>query len=354
MHQTFQWLLRLLLLPFSLLYGAAVIIRNRLFDWDIIKSTTYDVPIVSIGNLTVGGTGKTPCTEYVVDLFRNKNRTAVLSRGYGRATKGFRWVTNNSLPSEAGDEPLQIKHKFGDDIAVAVCEKRVNGVNQLLKNTPRPTFIVLDDAFQHRYIKPGFSVVLVNYHQPIFKDWLLPSGRLREPVSGLNRCDAIVVTKCPENMLTTEKTHIEKRLHRIADKPVFFSTIHYEPLRGVFHNQTINMQQVSTILVVTGIANPTPMYNHLKDFAFQSIAFPDHHAFTQKDTEKIIREFHKLKGQNNIVITTEKDAQRLKQFGAALEPIKQHLFYLPLRMKFLFDGQQAFNQSLMQFVDGFN
>ncbi|NBC82348.1 MAG: tetraacyldisaccharide 4'-kinase [Bacteroidetes bacterium] len=339
---------QLLLLPFSLMYGFVVLIRNKLFDWQWLGSRQFEIPVISVGNISVGGTGKTPHVEYIARLFQFN--MAVLSRGYGRSTKGFRIVRENDKPENTGDEPLQIKSKF-PDITVAVCEQRVIGVERLLSIHNQLQLIMLDDAFQHRYIRPGLSIVLINYHKLIYHDYLLPAGRLREPVKGLKRAHVAVVTKCPVELSPEEKIKIVSRLNRIASMPVFFSTFKYGTAVGVFTSQSLTSITNHHILLVSGIADPAPLKKYLNAEQITELRYPDHHTFTQSDVNHILKTFNNIHNKNKVLITTEKDMQRFKPFESLFTETRDKFFYVPIEVNFLFDDAEKFNKIVVNYVE---
>ncbi len=342
------------LLPFALLFWLIVNIRNKLFDFGILNVETFDVPIISIGNITVGGTGKTPHTEYLVKLLKEKYRIATLSRGYKRKTKGFLKAKVNSKVNEVGDEPLQMKNKFSD-ITVAVDEKRVNGVNELLKQKKKPQIILLDDAFQHRHIKPGLNILLMDYNRPITKDHLLPVGKLREPARNMSRAHVIIVTKCPSNLKPIDFRLMQKDLNIYPYQNLFFTTFKYNSLKPVFNQKAVkkisNLNDY-TALVVTGIANPQPIYKQLEheNVRLEKLAFSDHHVFSDADVRKITAAFMNIKTQKKIIICTEKDAMRLKDISGQNDFTKLPIYYLPIEVEFLNQSNDCFNEILMKFI----
>lgn len=311
--------LRKLLFPFSLLYGAIVSFRNKLYDWNIKKSKAYDFPVICVGNLSVGGTGKSPMIEYLIRLLKDEYKLASLSRGYKRSTKGFYLLEGTETAKEVGDEPLQFKTKY-PGIEVAVHEKRQAGIAALRKVEPQPEVILLDDAFQHRKVKAGLTILLTTYQNNYATDFMLPTGNLREPKSGAKRADIVVVTKCPLTIDTEEKRQIEAKLKLHKNQKLFFA--------GIQYNQVVTngVQEIPIPLfednftLVTGIAKPAPMLSFLKenDLSFTHLHYPDHHNFTEKDIEKI--------QDNGIILTTEKDYMRLKN-----RIPQEKLFYLPIQ-----------------------
>ncbi|MGQ1908881.1 tetraacyldisaccharide 4'-kinase [Marinifilum sp. RC60d5] len=352
-------LLKSLLIPFSLLYGFIVAFRNLLFDINILSSCEFKIPIISVGNITVGGTGKTPHIEYLINLLKDDYKVATLSRGYKRKTNGFILADENSTATQIGDEPMQIKRKF-PSILVSVDRKRVNGVKNLL-NTEHGSdlsTILLDDAFQHRHIKPGLSILLIDYNRPITRDFMLPYGRLRESADERSRANIIIVSKAPANMTPIERRIIVKELNILPYQKLYFTCLDYDSLQAVFNEQAINIinedwgKENFSILLVTGIANPKPLKEYLDNFSdvVEEIHFPDHHAFDKKDIDQIQKRFKELKGENKIIITTEKDATRIFDMNIDQDIIKKHLFYVPLRIKFLNEDKSLFDNQILNYV----
>ena len=317
-----QWLY-----PFSWLYGIAVRTRNKLFDWGWLQSKSFDAPIICIGNLAVGGTGKTPHTEYLIKLLKDTGlNVAVLSRGYKRQSKGFILADGTSTAAQIGDEPCQMKNKF-PDIHVAVDEHRAHGIERLLSlKSPAIDVILLDDAFQHRQVEAGMNILLTDYHRLLCDDTLLPAGNLREPRSGKNRAQIVIVTKCPPDI-----------------KPIDFhtATSHAETLQG-------NEQ----VLLVTGIAAPGPLLQEVQRRAasVRQLAFGDHHAFSKKDLQAIERQFMQLKGERKLIVTTEKDGARLKSHPDLPQSLQPHIYMLPIRIQILQEQEQIFNQNIINYV----
>ncbi|GAA4330627.1 tetraacyldisaccharide 4'-kinase [Mucilaginibacter gynuensis] len=341
--------LRLLLFPFSLLYGLVVIIRNWCYDAGIFKSYSFKLPVISVGNLEVGGAGKSPMTEHLVRLLKDQHKIATLSRGYGRETKGFIASTADSAATQIGDEPAQFKQKF-PDITVAVCEDRVEGIKQL---APAHELIILDDAYQHRAVKPGFSVLLFDYHRLKEPQLLLPAGNLREPLVGRWRADVIVVSKCPDHLSADEQAAMAARVKPFPFQSLFFTSIAYQPLKNLKGDA---VQQVidgdTTVFILTGIANPAPMLNYIGQQSRHIIHhnYPDHHRFTLKNISKLADEFSACTAQKKLIITTEKDAQRLGEQELADQVNKLPVLVLPIGIKFLNEGQQQFDQLIINYV----
>ncbi len=344
--------LRWLLFPFSLIYGLVVIIRNWCYDSGLFKSYKFNKPVISVGNLDVGGAGKSPMTEYLIHLLKNGYKLATLSRGYGRVTTGFLSATATTTATQIGDEPAQFKHKF-PDITVAVCEKRVEGLRKLL---PDHDVILMDDAYQHRAVEPGLSILLFDHNRLNEPHLLLPAGNMREPFNGRWRAQIIVVTKCPEQLTTDGQAALAQKIEPLPYQHLFFTAINYQPLQdleGRPANMTIDKD--TTVFLLTGIANAQPLVQYLKGFISQIIHhnYPDHHTFTLKNITKLAAEFNECTSQKKIVITTEKDVQRLEGswFKTAL-PAKEHLpvFVIPIRVEFLNGGGKRFDQLIIDYV----
>ena len=313
-----------------------------MFKWHILKQREFPVPVVVVGNISAGGTGKTPHTEYVIDMLRYKYHIGMLSRGYKRKTKGFVLATSRSTPLDIGDEPYQIYQKFGRDISVAVCEDRCTGIEELLRLDPRINLIVLDDAFQHRYVKPTVSIVLTEFNNPVFFDKLLPLGRLREPAKAIYRADMVVVTKCPPQLKAIEYRIFKNNLKLFPYQKLFFSRFNYTSLRPLFPDIRKDAPHMSwlgpddTVLVLSGIANPKPLVRYLKGFkaSIKVKVFPDHHNFNRKDLDAITKRFNELEGKQKIIVTTEKDAVRLINNPYFPHQLKPYIFYQPVDVTF--------------------
>lgn len=348
----------MILLPCSKIYGAVTFMRNQMFDWHILPQHEFSVPIVVVGNLAVGGTGKTPHTEYIVEALRHNYHIAVLSRGYKRSTKGFVMATPFSKPSDIGDESYQMYQKFSHKVTVAVCEDRVHGIKELLRLDPKINLVILDDAFQHRYVKPAVSVVVTEYQRPLYNDKLLPYGRLRESIRGINRADVVVVSKCPDNMSDLDYALFRKNLNLFPYQDVFFSRYAYQNLVPLFpeHNTTVPaldwMDSSDAILAVAGIDNPRPFIRHLKSYLpkVRVNIFGDHHNFTRKDLEMLLKRFKTMKGKNRIIITTEKDAVRLAASPYFPPELRAVTYYLPVKVEFIQQGKSGFEENLARLL----
>ncbi|QJP34436.1 tetraacyldisaccharide 4'-kinase [Nonlabens sp. Ci31] len=313
--------LRLLLYPFSVLYDGITSLRNYAFDRGILEQKEYQIPIIAVGNLSTGGTGKTPMIEYLIRHFTGK-KIGVLSRGYGRNTSGYIELSENDSTERAGDEPLQIKRKFKNLIVSAVCEKRVDGIERLLKEH-QLDLILLDDAFQHRYVKASHYVLLTSYDMLYVDDYLLPAGNLRESRKGAQRAQTIIVTKCPADISAIQRNEVKLKLKLLPGQQVYFSYIGYEKeLQGVDHKILLDGLRGKKVTVVTGIAKPKPFLKHLKGFIkIEHLNYSDHHDFTLQEVETI--------RNKKLVITTEKDFMRLKKHEL------RNLYYLPIQTEFV-------------------
>ena len=332
-------LLRKILFPFSVLYGFITGIRNFLFDKGILKSYSFDVPIIAVGNLSVGGTGKTPQIEYLIRLLSPTYKVATLSRGYKRKSKGFILANSTSNAEILGDEPFQFYKKF-KNIQVAVDANRKNGIEKLLSQPNKPEVILLDDAFQHRKVKAGFYILLTSYGDLYSDDYILPTGNLRESRSGVQRANLVIVTKCPATLSSDEQSEIQAKLNLTSTQELYFSCIEYD--KSIFsEGKSIKVSEVKNVdkLLLAGIAKPEPFFKYLQSENEEQLIFPDHHYFTEKDLMEI-----ENKAQNKIIITTEKDFVRLK--GSIS---KEQLFYLPIRSSFLSAGKK-FDKTITDFI----
>jgi len=329
-----------------------MVIRNKFYDWGFLKSTKYSFPVISVGNLSVGGTGKTPHVEYLIRLLLPNYKTATLSRGYGRNTTGFRVVTKNSPFNEVGDEPVQFCQKFVN-LLVAVDENRVHGIAKITQDFPDTQVILLDDAFQHRAVKPGLSILLTDFHNLYAEDYPLPVGRLREFRSAAKRADIIVVTKNPKILSPITVRRINDVLKPKLHQKLYFSYIKYgelTPMRGI--EAAILPEKISSVLVFAGIANMYPLIEHVKLMInnVEILEFSDHHKYSHRDLQKIRDTFDGIFSKNKIIITTEKDAMRLgfPEIPGALANLP--MFYIPIEIKIHRDYRQAFNDQIENYV----
>jgi tetraacyldisaccharide 4'-kinase len=341
------------LLPLSWLYGFGVSLRNRLFDLGMLPQQEFAIPVIDVGNITVGGSGKTPHVEYLVRLLRDKMKVAVLSRGYKRKSRGYVLASGDTPMHDIGDEPYQMKRKF-PDIYVAVDKNRRKGISHLTDDeaTRDVDIILLDDAYQHRYVKPGINILLVDYHRLIIYDKLLPAGRLREPMKGKNRADIVIVTKCPKDLKPMEFRVLTKALNLYPYQGLFFTCIDYDELQPVF-NKTQSLPNMSSanVLLLTGIASPRQMELDLKNRcrSITPLSFGDHHQFNDRDAARISEAFARLP-EPRIIITTEKDASRLEATPALTSEVRQALYVLPIRIRFMLDQEEHFNHKIISYV----
>lgn len=344
------------LIPLSWLYGIGVGFRNQLFNIGLLKQHDYDIPIISVGNITVGGAGKTPHVEYLIRLLKDKVKVAVLSRGYKRKTHGYVLANDSSTVTDIGDEPYQMKQKY-QDVHIAVDKKRVDGIAHITGDaeTNDTDVILLDDAFQHRYVKPGINILLVDYHRLIIYDKLLPAGRLREPQSGKNRADIVIITKCPKDLKPMEFRVLTKAMNLYPYQSLYFTTIEYESLTPLFAKEQAAIEKEALedkhVMLITGIASPKQIIIDLKPHVKEmtTLAFSDHHQFKSKDIMKINETFNAIKGEK-IIVTTEKDATRLEQLEGLSEEVKQNLYVLPIKVKFMINQEEEFNDKIIDYV----
>ena len=345
------------LLPLSFLYGMGVRFRNMLFDTGILESRSFPIPVISVGNITVGGAGKTPHVEYLIRLLCETKRVSVLSRGYKRRTKGYLLASSSSTSLELGDEPYQMYLKYGRQVHVAVSANRCEGIERLCSDpeTKDTDVILLDDAFQHRYVKPGVNILLVDYHRLIVYDKLLPAGRLREPKDGKRRADIVIVTKCPPDLRPMAFRVITKALNLYPYQKLFFTTIEYGDLIPLFTNsRSLALSEITSdyeVLVLSGIASPQHLLCDIQKHTENVIpmTFRDHHLFTPKDIARINNTFDSLSSKR-IIITTEKDAARLVGLDGLSDDVRNHIYALPIKTTFLLEQQEQFDEFILSYV----
>lgn len=349
---------KLLLYPFALIYGFVMRFRNILFDFGVFKSKSYSTPIISLGNISMGGAGKTPHTEYLLRILGKNFKVATLSRGYGRLTKGFRYVTGNENASEVGDEPLMLKNKFLTRV-VAVCENRNKGISRIILDNPETNAIVLDDAYQHRSVNPGINILLTDYSNIYTTDIMFPTGYLREPKSASTRADIIVVTKTPSLFSPLDRRVMKAKLKTKPYQKVFFSYYEYKNLVPVFENNLFKTLKIdeyldksASVLLVTGIARPRNLYFYIKDRVknVQHMSFRDHHHFQLSECEQIKLNFKKLQGDKKMILTTEKDAIRMR-----IDSIQELLsdlpiYFLPIKVEFHDKDKEEFDTIIKDYV----
>jgi len=345
------------LYPASWMYGAGVWLRNKLFDWGFYKEQRFDVPVICIGNITVGGTGKTPHTEYLIRLLQDEYQVAVLSRGYKRKSKGFVMAGEDTDVHQIGDEPYQMKQKY-PAIHMAVDADRCHGIEQLCQAevTPATEVVLLDDAYQHRYVKAGVNILLVDYHRMITDDTLLPAGRMREPESGKYRAQVVIITKCPKHMKPMEYRVLTNQMNLHAYQQLYFTRLKYGKLRPLFNGgKEYGLRHIHPavhILLVSGIASPQKLEDDLSiiNNPIHSLAFGDHHDFSREDMEEISRQFNRLPEGKRMIITTEKDAVRMAAHPYLPAKVKPYIYVLPIEIVFLQDQQDSFNQYILDYV----
>lgn len=340
------------LLPLSWIYGLAVRLRNLLFDIGVLKSRSFVTPVISVGNITVGGTGKTPHVEYLVRLLKDDFKVAVLSRGYKRKSKRFVLADSDSTAAAIGDEPYQMHSKF-PDIRVAVDKKRCHGIDTLCAEKPDTDVIVLDDAFQHRYVKPGINILLVDYNRMIHHDKLLPAGRLREPQSGKKRADIVIVTKCPATLRPMDYRVIQKTMDLYPFQALYFTSIRYGMLTPVYCGEERKLATIKheNVLLVTGIASPKQMKADLEAHGanITPLTFADHHCFTDSDVVLINTKFSEMQPPK-IIVTTEKDATRIFGIKGLSDEVRHNMFVLPIKVEFMLDSKEKFNEYIISYV----
>ena len=341
--------LRLLFFPFSFIYGMAIVLRKKLYDWGIIPSVKFDLPIICVGNLAVGGSGKTPTTEYVVRLLADY-KIAILSRGYGRKTKGFILADENSTAESIGDEPLQYHQKF-KNVTVAVCEDRVKGVNQLKDDHD---LVILDDAFQHRHIQAGFNILLFEFRKLGKLQFLLPAGNLRDVFSSRKRADVLLVTKSPVPLLHVAQQASINELQPNNNQPVLHSYLKYGNLEHLYKHENRSLESIRDfeIFLLTGIANPQPLIEELQKQSknIHHEEFADHYAFKIDDLKKFKSAFEQGSGKEKIIITTEKDSQRLRAIGFEDLLVNLPVYYLPIEVELFEEDKITFDELILNYV----
>ena len=342
--------MRILLLPISLLYHIVLTIRHKLYDWHILKATCFEKPVICVGNLNLGGTGKTPHTEYLIRLLKDKHRVATLSRGYGRKTKGFKMAESTSTYEGLGDEPFQYFKKF-PDIQVAVDEDRVDGVRKLISSPNDAEVVLLDDAFQHRSLTAGLNILLTEYQHLYCDDFLVPAGSLRDIRSAAKRADIIVVSKAPKDLDESERERIIGKLKPTEGQKVFFSYLEYQTLEPLNEKaKTVAAEDTDSVLAFCGIAHPEPFVKELKTHykTVDFLRFADHHAFTKEDINSIRSRFTSLNGDKKIIVTTEKDAARLTNSPYLCQFKDVPIYDLPVGVRF--HEEEKFNEEILSYV----
>ncbi|MBL7724985.1 MAG: tetraacyldisaccharide 4'-kinase [Chitinophagaceae bacterium] len=343
---------RILLLPFALLYWLGIAIRNWLYNKNIIESTSFGLPLICVGNLSVGGTGKSPMVEYLVSNLKADYKVATLSRGYKRKTKGYALADEKTTALEIGDEPMQFHLKF-PDVPIAVGEERIEAIPQLLHDKPEIQVIILDDAFQHRAIKAGLNILLTDYNNLFTRDFYLPTGDLRDLKSSYKRAEIIIVTKCKKELSEIEKQKLVKEINPLPGQHIFFTAIDYSRPYHIITKEEKGLNGKVEIMLVTGIANPRPLKKLLEEHSntYQMLQYADHHIFTIDDLKDIKESFDKISTKDKVILTTEKDAVRLLKF---YDEIKNVPFYVvPVKHQFLFNQDAEFDQLITDFIKNF-
>jgi tetraacyldisaccharide 4'-kinase len=349
MNIMIQQLLRYLLLPFTLLYGFVVWLRNRLYDAGFMSSVSFDIPVIAVGNLSVGGTGKTPHIEYLIRLLQYEYKVATMSRGYKRKTRGFLLADAASNAVKIGDEPMQYYLKF-PELVVSVAEDRMTGIPSLLMRRPEVELVLLDDAYQHRSVKAGLNILITDFSRPFYADYILPYGRLRESRTAYQRADIIVVSKCPQQLSAIDAEQMRSRINPSPHQKVFFSTIQYGAAYHFFEHTAADFSG-KNVLLIAGIARPEPLVAHLGQVAqkVHLLAYPDHHFFTERNFEEI-KDTVKNWDQDCVIVTTEKDATRLHLRPELLRSIPVPIVVLPIEVRILLGQQNEFDALVKHFV----
>lgn len=345
-------LFRLLLLPFNLFYGIVTIIRNKLYDWHIFSSNFFEKPIISVGNLEVGGSGKTPMVAYIINLLKDDFKVTALSRGYGRKTKGFLWVKATDEALNTGDEPLQLKQNF-PDVEVAVCEDRAAGIRHIEEQSD---VILMDDAYQHRAVKPGLNILLFDYNRLFKNKFLMPAGNYREIFKGRKRADIIIVSKAPSDLSPQEREKAINQIRKYPHQQLYFSSIKYSTrLNHIFINKSITINEINehtAVLLITGIARPELILAELKKYTrnIKHLNYSDHHHFSRKNMLKLVADFNNIKATEKIIITTQKDAVRLR----SLETIEQinslPIYEWPIEVSFKPQDKVNLSREILNYV----
>jgi tetraacyldisaccharide 4'-kinase len=323
-----------------------------MFDKNILKSSAFNLPIVCVGNLSAGGTGKSPMVEFLLRLLHQQMPVAVLSRGYKRKTRGYSLAQSGTTALEIGDEPMQFHLKF-PDVAVAVGEERIVAIPQLLHDRPGTKAIILDDAFQHRSVKAGFNIVLTDYSNLFTRDWFLPTGDLRDEKSSYKRADVMVVTKCRPDLSQEERTAIREEIRPLPHQHLFFSAIRYGRPYHILTRQEMPLDDTMEVLMVSGIANPAPLKRYLHEVSktYYEILYSDHHIFSIDDLNEMVKRFNHIQAPHKIILTTEKDAVRLVKFEQQLKALP--VYVIPMEVQLLFNEEQVFSDLITKFIKEF-
>ena len=343
---------RILLLPFAFLFGLIVVIRNWLYDKNILKSASFGLPLICVGNLSTGGTGKSPMVEYLVRHLKDRHKVAILSRGYKRKTKGYALATESTTAIDIGDEPVQFYKKF-PEVPIAIGEERIEAIPQLLHDRPETEVVILDDAFQHRAVKAGLNILLTDYGNLFTRDFFLPTGDLRDARSSYTRAQVMVVTKCPPDLSEDEKEGIIQEIEPLKKQEIFFATIAYGSPYHITSGHLAPLEEEAEVLLVTGIANPKPLKQFLEEKVqvYHLLQYNDHHIFSIDDWRDIKKRYEAMESKNKMVLTTEKDAMRLLKFSSEIDGMA--FYVIPIEHKFLFGEEPLFLKSVSRFLQTF-
>ena len=354
MNFSSAWLrsFRVLLFPFAFLYGTAVKVRNYLYDNEVIQSIEFNFPVICVGNISVGGTGKSPMVEYLLRLLVHRYKTATLSRGYKRKTRGYVLADDKTTALDIGDEPMQFHIKF-PEVTVAVGEERAIAIPQLLFDRPETDVIILDDALQHRTVKAGLNILLTDYDNLFTRDVFLPTGDLRDSRSSYKRANIIIVTKCSDNLASAEKEKITSEIKPLTRQHLFFTGIRYGAPYHIISRGIKRMSKETEVLLACGIANPGPLKQHIQEesAAYDAMYYRDHYIFTIDDLKEIRRRFEEINAADKMILVTEKDAVRLVKFAAELKDMP--VYVQPIETYFLFNESQRFNFLIEKFIQDF-
>ncbi|PUZ20973.1 lipid-A-disaccharide kinase [Chitinophaga costaii] len=343
--------LKFLLYPFSLLYGLVMWLRNRLYDNKVLTAVEFDLPVIAVGNLSMGGTGKTPHVEYLIKLLQDSYPVATLSRGYQRSTRGYVLANDRTTANDIGDEPMQFHRKF-PGIKVCVGEERMLAIPQLVGDAPDTQVILLDDAFQHRSVKPGLNILITDYSRRFTKDHVVPFGYLREGRKGYRRANIIIVSKCPPELDQQDMNAIRQEIAPLPGQQVYFTCLQYGQLYDLFSGEPFRPADYDAVLLVAGIARPEPLLSNLQQLfpKVYLLPFPDHYYYSVRDLEKVRKELDDLPGARKLIITTEKDAVRLHLLQSEIEARQLSIGVMPIEISFLDNAGDSFNNYIFDYI----
>ena len=342
-------ILKYILLPIAWIYAFVVWIRHSMFDAGKLRSRKFASPTICVGNITVGGTGKTPFVEYIIRLLQPGRELAVVSRGYKRKSKGMQVSDENSTAEILGDEPYQIFRKYPKTLVVAD-SNRCRAIDYIEANHANVDAVILDDAFQHRYVDAGLNILLIDYNRPVSKDCMLPAGRLRDLKSAQKRANIIVVTKCPKDLKPIDFNNLTKEIKPLPYQSLFFATLEYDTPYHCLTGEKVQLSKEQSLVLFTGIAKSQPLEEYLREQVkeLRSIKFADHHNYSKGDNDKIRAEFLKFANENRWIITTEKDAAKLNAFS---DKIKERLIIIPVKVKILNEGESVLSKKITDYVE---